>query len=458
MMRRPTWPGIALLAVLLGPPAAGFAQQDSVLTLEDSIGMAKERNLRMQSARYEAAAVSEEVPKAWTDLLPKVRGDYRNFVQNPRPVIGFPHDSIVVGPNPFTPSTLPTQDVRAIAGNAWDYYLRIRIDQPLFAGFRLVSNYKVAEIDKQIVESRVARTERDIVEMVKIMYFSILKVTEQRQAAEARVKFQDAELRYTEALIAGRRATRNALPPIRAALAAAKQEVLEAVERERIMVQDLKRTIGLESRQDIRLSHPADARVVTMAIEEVPELVSEERPDLKEAALTVDRTKVGITQAESGYYPQVGLFGQFEKQREYLIHPLGEILTAGVQASWTFWEWGRTNHDKRQAEALHQRAVVLLRDKKAALAQQAQQAYSEVRLAEGRVTAMREEVDSLRSALAVAEQRLRERIGVERDVTLSKLELDMSEARYRAAVYEAYAAQARLERVLGRELPTKPLM
>src|SRR5438128_1333103 len=75
------------------------AQEPRPLTLQDSLRMANERNLRLQSARYEAAAVLEGVPKTFTDFLPKLRGDARFFVST-RPEFAIPANSLVIPPVP----------------------------------------------------------------------------------------------------------------------------------------------------------------------------------------------------------------------------------------------------------------------------------------------------------------------------------------------------------------------
>jgi len=441
-------------------PGSVSGQEPRPLTLEESLRLATERNLRVQSTRYEAAAFAEEVPKAFKDFLPKLRSDARYFVQGPRPVIAIPPNSISVPPIPgVLPSGLliPPERTNIIAGSAWDYYLRIRLDQPLFTGFRLSSTYAVAKLDKQIGAARVTRIQHDTAEQVQVAYFAALKANEERQAAEARIRLQQAEIRYTESSIAGGRATPNALPPLRATLAIFRQEAFEAAQRAQVAQDDLKRLIGLEPTDSIRPVYQAEERIVTLEPEEAARIAQGQSPDLRELAFGVDRAREGITLARSGYYPRVGLFGTFEKQKDQIIHPLGEILTAGVEANWTFWEWGRTNHERAQAEFRHQKAVIDLRDQQSMILQQARIALSDVRVAEGRMSTLREESEAARTALKIAEERFRDKVGVERDVTVARFDVTRLLARYRAAVYDAYIAHAHLQRVVGLErLPTEP--
>ncbi len=439
--------------------APGLPHTPRDLTLEESLRLASEGNLRVQSTRFEAAAFAEEVPKAFKDFLPKLRSDLRYFVQGPRPVIAFPPNSLVVPPIPGSlPNglSIPAERTDIVAGTAWDYYLRIRLDQPLFTGFRLSSTYAVAKIDKDIGSARLTRIQHDTVRQVKVAFFAVLKANEERQAAEARIQMQQAEMRYTESSIAGGRATANALPPLRARLAAFRQEALETGLRADVAQEDLKRLIGLEAGESIRLVFRPEERVVTLDAEEAARIAQGQSPDLREVAYGVDRAREAITLARSGYYPRVGLFGSFEKQKDVIIHPLGEILSAGVEANWTFWEWGRTNHERAQAELRHHKAVIDLREQQAAILQQVRVGLADVRVAEGRVNALREETEAARNGLKFAEDRFRDKVGVERDVAVARFDLTRVLARYRAAVYESYIAQAHLQRSLGLEqLPTE---
>jgi outer membrane protein len=446
------WTGVGLAAV---PPVGKLRD----LTLEESLRLATAGNLRVQSSQFEAAASAEEVPKAFKDFLPKLRSDLRYFVQGPRPEIAIPANSLVV---PAIPGTLPDglsippgrTDV--VAGTAWDYYMRIRLDQPLFTGFRLSSTYNVAKIDKAIGGARLTRVQHDTARLVKVAYFAVLKANEERQAAEARIQLQQAEMRYTESSIAGGRATANALPPLRAMLAAFRQEALEAGLRIQTAQDDLKRLIGLEATEAIRLVFRPEERVVTLDSEEAARIAHGQSPDVREVAFGVDRAREGITLARSGYYPHVGLFGSFEKQKDLVIHPVPEVLRAGVEAHWTFWEWGRTNHERAQAELRHHKAVIDLREQQGVVLQQVRITLADVRAAEGQVNALREDTEAARTALKVAEERFRDKVGVERDVTVARFDLTRALARYRAGIYEAYIAQAHLQRSLGLEqLPTE---
>jgi outer membrane protein len=433
------------------------AQDPRPLTLQESLRMANERNLRLQSARYEAAAVLEGVPKTFTDFLPKLRGDARFFVST-RPEFAIPANSLIIPPVAgvtTSPIAFPAEQQNIIAGRAWDNIVRLRIDQPLFTGFRLTSNYTVAKLDQQIGEARLTQAHHQVAEQVKVAYFTALKVAEDRQAAEARVRSHQAEIRFTESLIAGGRATASALPPLRATLAAARQEVLEATQRMQVVLDELKRVVGLDPLEEVRPAYQPEERVLAVDLDQATRLAQSQRPELKELSLGVDRAREGLTQARSSLYPQMNLYGMFEKQPQEVIHPVGEILSAGVLATWTFWEWNRSGHERAEAEFRRLRAVTDLQDRRAAIIQEVRAAFADVRMAEGRVTAFREEVESARSAAKVAEERFRDKVGVERDVTISKIEAIRALARYRAAIYDAHVARARLERVLGTDdLPT----
>ncbi len=441
------------LAVPGGSPIG--AAEPRPLTLEESLRLAAERSLRVRSARQEAAELAEEVPKAYKEFFPKLRGEARYYLQAPRPQIINPAGSTPVPP--LGGVRFPLQDVEIVAGQRTDYNLRLRLEQPLFTGFRLSSAYAAARLDEEIGSARLARAKQAVAEDVKVAYFAALKAHEQQQAAEAHGRLRAAEIRHTEGLIAGGRATATDLPPLRAALAGAQQEAFEASQRYNVVIEDLKRLTGVDPSEEVRPTHPPEERVLTMEVDEAVRMARDQRPELRELALATDRAKEGITQARSGYYPRVGLFGLFDKQRQTILNPRGEFVAGGIEVSWTLWEWRRTNHEVSQAELRHERALTELRDRQAAIGQEARAAFAEMRVAERRPTALREEVEAARNAARVAEERLRGGVGVVRDVTVARLELVRALARYRAAVYDGDVARAHLARTIGvAEVPTAP--
>src|SRR2546428_3497571 len=183
--------------------ATQVCAQERSLTLAEGLRLAGERNLHIQSVKYEAAAFAEEAPKVFTDFFPKLRGDARYFVST-RPEIGIPQGAIQVPAFPgVTPAfAIPTQETNIVAGRAWDNIVRLRIDQVLFTGFRLSSQYTAANLDRQIGLSRLSRAHQDVAEQVKLAYFRVLKADEERGGAEARISLHQAEIRFTDTLIA----------------------------------------------------------------------------------------------------------------------------------------------------------------------------------------------------------------------------------------------------------------
>ena len=166
--------GLLLLTASL--TVASVIQSSRQLTLEEILQLGSKKNLQIQAARYQAAALAEEVPKSYADFWPKLRGEYQYFVQSPRPVLAIPHNAFTVPPIPGIPAlanglSIPSQDAQFVAGRAWDYHLPLRIDQPLFTGFRLSSTYAIAQVDRDIGEVRLARAQQDIAEQVKMAYF-----------------------------------------------------------------------------------------------------------------------------------------------------------------------------------------------------------------------------------------------------------------------------------------------
>src|SRR5438105_7457438 len=118
---------MVMVAALSGTPAGA---QERSLTLAESLQLAGERNLHIQSVKYEAAAFAEEAPKVFTDFLPKLRGEARYFVAT-RPEIGIPQGAIQVPAIPaVTPAiSIPTQETNIRARRARPNHVRLSTDQ-----------------------------------------------------------------------------------------------------------------------------------------------------------------------------------------------------------------------------------------------------------------------------------------------------------------------------------------
>ena len=155
--------GFIFYFLILG--GSGLAQDSQQpLTLEESIKIALERNLKLHSATEGIVGSEFRQAAAKTDFLPKWTGEYSYTRYNSPTSIGN-------------------------AGKDRDLSnFNTSIKQPLFSGGSITSNYRLEKLGVDLSKTNVEVVKRDIILQVREGYFNILRAEKFLAVAQQAVK------------------------------------------------------------------------------------------------------------------------------------------------------------------------------------------------------------------------------------------------------------------------------
>src|SRR4030042_2123113 len=163
--------GSILIMVFYGGSVLAQTTQE-VLTLEESIKIALERNLQLHSAKEEIVGSEFRRREAFTNFLPTWGGQYSYTHYN-------------------SPVTLGS----SLSNTSRDIFnLSTTVGEPLFTGGLNLANYRLAKLGVDISKTTVETVKQDIVLQVRNIYFSILRALKLRDVAEQTVKQFEAQL------------------------------------------------------------------------------------------------------------------------------------------------------------------------------------------------------------------------------------------------------------------------
>ena len=149
------------------------------LTLEESIRIALEQNLGLQSAVEGVKGSQFRTKAAWADFLAKWSGQYGYTYYSDPVALGVTR---VAG---FTGSRGQSQDV---------FNFGTTLNQPLFAGGAISANYRLEKMGIDISKSNVESIQRDVVLATREGYFTILRSEKFLDVARQAVKQFEAQL------------------------------------------------------------------------------------------------------------------------------------------------------------------------------------------------------------------------------------------------------------------------
>ncbi|MGD9037727.1 MAG: TolC family protein, partial [Syntrophobacterales bacterium] len=159
---------VVCMTLTLLPQQSLAQENEPVLTLEESIHLALERNMEVQVAKEEIRYAAQGKNRARTGFLPKLKAEYvyRRLSESTTTVGGIS-------------SEFADQDQFRFTGTA---------TQPLFTGFETLSTFQLAKLGLDVAKIQLQRTRLDLILSVKETYFEILRAEKISQVAEQSVR------------------------------------------------------------------------------------------------------------------------------------------------------------------------------------------------------------------------------------------------------------------------------
>ena len=432
------WPVLLLVyaAVTTLPEVAWGQGKGPVITLQDAISMALERNLDVQLSREEIDFARNRQNEARTGFLPTLKAEY-----------GYRRPS-------GTSAVIAGIDVRNQDQN--QYHFTGTIEQPIFTGFATLSTYELARLGLNSAKIQLERARLDIVLSVKETYIGIIQAEKIREVAEQSVRQLQENLKVAENFY------RVGLSP--------KIDVLDAETRlgdaELQLIRAANDVAVRKANLNTVLRQPVDTTVEVEDIlttapykksyEASQETALKYRPEVLDAETQVASAEQQITFAKSGYYPNVtfranlfrqgdtpGVDGSDFSQRE--------IWDVGAVATWTLFEWGKTGYAVFQQEARLRQAKETLEKVKDTVRLDVKSEYLTLGASYEAIGVARKAVISAEENFRISTERYKEQVATSTEVLDAQTRLTQAKSNYTNAIAIFNVEVARLIRAMGLE-------
>lgn len=427
-----------ILGCFLSIPCRSGAQESAPpMTLREAVDTALTANLDLLSSgqEIEAARANRNVQK--TNLLPTFTARYRG-VRNDTGVSGFAAGA--------TPSV----------GDS--FTLTTGFTQPLFQGFALINQYKVAELGVNAAELSQQFTRLEVIFQIKQAYFNVLKTEKLLDVARNTVTVLEAQEEVARNFYEVGMTPLNDLLQVQVQLANARQSLITA--------QNNLDTAGSEF--NVILRRPVTAPVRLVDIQTYAPLENDlgyyldravrNRLDIKIDDLSIQIAEKEVEIARKDYYPSIALEGAYFKSAtdwalsdvERFSNPDGWSLT-GI-ASWNFWEWGRTKYgESEKRRRLSQTKIA--RQKTIDQARlEVEVSYLKARESEKNILAVNKAVEQAKENLRITNERYKEQVATSVDTLVAQNLLTSTQVNFYNALYDFKIAKAFLQKAVNLEI------
>jgi len=272
----------------------------------------------------------------------------------------------------------------------------------------------------------------EVILEVKTTYYELLLAKNRIEVEEANVQLLEEELADAQSRFESGSTSQFEVLRAEVSLANAKPALIRVRNQLRVAGEELRRVLGYVQEPENSLTalpdvsgsltyEPFDVELRT-AIEHA----RANRSELRRLDNIIQAREHAITVAHSGYRPEVSLFGGYEARKSSLSDRVGDSVhgwTAGIQASWSIFDSGRTRGKIIQAQSRRTQAQLDRMDAQLAIEVQVRQAYADFLTAQQLVEASRQVVRQAEEALRLARSRYDVGSGTQLDVLESQVDL-----------------------------------
>jgi outer membrane protein TolC len=435
---------MAVGLMLLGRIGVSAEEPLDKFDLKQTIDTALEVNLELQRTKEEVKAARATKNARTTEFLPTFNATY-GYIQRDNPTtqaIGTPQGQII--------------DV--LVNPEEEYNFVTSFSQPVFRGFALINQYKIASLGLDIAEFREKLTRQDIILDAKNAYYSVLKTQKLVNVSEDTVKQITAQKDVAENMYQVGMSPLNDLLQSQVQLANAQQGLITAENNLAVAKAQFNTLLRRPVNAPVEIVDILDYTPYDQDIDSCLAQAEKERLEIQVADLEVQIAERDYKLSQRDYYPWISLTGNFSQRgTDWDVDGgLGvsdpEYWDVRATATWNFWEWGRTMYGVKEKLSRLAQAKTRKNEILDNIALEVKQAYIRTKESEKNITTVEKAIEQAKENLRITEERYQEQVSTTTDVLVAQTLLTQTMTNYYNALYDFKIAKAFLYRAIGQEV------
>jgi outer membrane protein len=442
--RKLWWPVLLLVFTGMTILSQGAWSQAGgpVITLQDAIRLALERNLDVQLSREEIDFARNRQNEARTGFLPKLKTEY-----------GYLHPST-------TKEDVGEARIKTIDEN--QYHFIGTIEQPIFTGFATLSTYELARLGLNSAKIQLQRARLDVILRVKENYIGIIQAEQIREVAEQSVRQLKENLEVAKNFYRVGLSPKIDVLDAETRLGDAELQLIRATNDVAVRKANLNTVLRQSVETPLEVEDILTTAPYEKSYDASQETALKYRPEVLDAETQVASAEQQITFAKSGYYPEVTFRTNLYRQGD--TPAVGgsdfvqrETWDVGAVATWTLFEWGKTRYAVFQQEARLRQAKESLEKVKDSARLDVKSEYLTLRAAYEAIGVARKAVVSAEENFRISTERYKEQVATSTEVLDAQTRLTQAKSNYTNAIAVFNVEVARLIRAMGLEEGVEPL-
>jgi TolC family type I secretion outer membrane protein len=433
--------GVLVILIIIFSGICFAQEKDDLnrpLSLKKSIDIALENNYGLKAASEKITGAKEKSWEAKTLFLPKLKAESSYTHLN-------------------EPPSLETSTLSIQTGDDNMYNAKASVQQSLFTGGKILSLNKQARNNLEATKYNYKEAKQNLILQVKEAYFGILVAQKYREVCQDAVEQMRAHLETVRGLYNAGTVPNTDLLRTEVQLANAEQALIKAENGVELAKSSFNTILGRDLNLSVEVVNVFGIIEQDYNLGQLLKEAKSNRPEIYKMKYNIQMAKAGIGVAQSNYWPQVGLFGNYKyhKGDEPIIEWEDDWMV-GANVSVDIWNWGETKAQVGQARAALRELEHLESQLKDRIALEVKGALLNLEEAKKRIKVSEKAVIQAKESLSSAEIGYKNGRVDNVEVLAAQLALTQAKTNHLEAKYNYILSQARLEKAIG--LPTEALV
>jgi outer membrane protein TolC len=338
-------------------------------------------------------------------------------------------------------------------GTQEDFELSITASQPLFTGGKIWQGYKISKAKENIATEEIRRIENQLVYDVRSAYIDLLlterliEVTEE-SLNRARDHYQVAKDRYDVGL-----SPRFEMLRTEVEVTNLDSNLKSLKNTKKVQLQQLKSILNIPDDEVIILKDNMEYIDFSKDIDECKKEALTQRPELKTLDFNREILDRSISIAQSGYYPDLYLQGQFTTSSDDIEtgDHYQNIFSATLQLSWTFFDWFGTYGEVITAKAKSRSLEYIKSGTEQSIELEVENIYQTLKSTGENLIAQQANISLAEESLRMVEDQYNAGLATNLDVLDSQLALHNAKLGYYRSLNEYLHSYYNLIRAMGQK-------
>ena len=427
----------------LSPLISHAGDSTEKLSLKNTIEMAIDANLKLKQSHQDVEAAEETRKVSITQFFPTLNSSYDYVHRNKE----LTQELTGLGPSPSF-VVRPDQQYTFITS----------FKQPIFNGFSLINQYKIADLGLDSAEFSEKVTRQDVILDAKNAFYSVLKAEKLLEVANQRVTQIAAQKDVAENFYEVGMSPLNDLLQAQASLANARQGFIVAQNNLAIAKSQFNIVLRRPVNAAVELKDILDYSPFVHNFEYCLDAARKNRLEITIADLQIKIAEKEVELARKDYFPSVNLTGNYTRTGDdYKAHG-GEGISDSASwqiqavAEWDFWEWGRTHFGVREklhrlSQAQYSRSQILDN-----IELEVKTAFLRTNESEDNIITVEKAIEQAKENFRINQERFKEQVATTTDVLDAQTLLSNTLTNYFNALYDFKISKATLYRSMGQEV------